>query len=282
MKEFEGKVAVITGGAAGLGKAMAERFAAEGVKLVLADIEQTVLDKTVEEFKAKGVDVIGVQGDVAKPEMLEGLLKTTLDTYGKVNILCSNAGVAGGGVTWETTLADWEWVIGVNLLAVINGIRIFVPQMIKQGDECHIVNTASVAGLTSNPFMATYNVTKHGVVTLSETVHHELKIQGTNIGISVLCPGWVNTNIAESDRNRPAALANENEEITPIGEMLQAQVKQFLIEGLDPSAIGEAVFDAVKNDRFYILTHPEMLPAIQERMEGILEGKDPSYSMVDA
>lgn len=282
MKEFEGKVAVITGGASGLGKAMAERFAAEGVKLVLADIEQSVLDKTVGEFKAAGADVIGVQGDVAKPEMLEALLKTTLDTYGKVNILCSNAGVAGGGVTWETTLADWEWVIGVNLLAVINGIRIFVPQMIKQGDECHIVNTASVAGLTSNPFMATYNVTKHGVVTLSETVHHELKIQGTNIGISVLCPGWVNTGIAESDRNRPAALANENEEITPIGEMLQAQVKQLLVEGLDPSVIGEAVFDAVKNDRFYILTHPEMLPAIQERMEGILEGKEPSFSMVDA
>lgn len=284
MKDFKGKVAVITGGAAGLGKAMAERFAAEGVKLVLADIEQKVLDKTVAEFKAKGVDCIGVVGDVSKEETIKKLLDATLKAYGKVNILCNNAGVASGGVTWERSVKDWEWVLGVNLWSVIHGIHLFVPQMLKQGDECHIVNTASMAGLTSNPFMATYNVTKHGVVTLSETVFQELKLMKANVGVSVLCPAWVKTNIHESERNRPAELteAAAPAKPDPMRAMLEQQVKALIAGGLEPSVIGEAVFNAVKNQTFYILTHEDTIPAIQRRCDEIINRKDPSSLMEQA
>lgn len=282
MKDFKDKVAVITGGAAGLGKAMAERFAAEGVKLVLADIEKPVLDKTVEEFKAKGVDCIGVVGDVAREETIQKLLEETLRAYGKVNILCNNAGVASGGITWERTTKDWEWVLGVNLWSVIHGIRIFIPQMIKQGDECHIVNTASMAGLTSNPFMAPYNVTKHAVVTLSETLFQELQLMKSKIRVSVLCPAWVKTNIHESDRNRPEELREAEEKLDAMGQMLEQQVKELIASGMEPSQIGEAVFDAVKNETFYILTHEDTIDAVRRRMDEIINRKDPTSMMEQA
>lgn len=284
MKDFKDKVAVITGGAAGLGKAMAERFANEGVKLVLADIEKPVLDKTVAEFKSKGVDCIGVVGDVSKEATIQNMLDEALKAYGKVNILCNNAGVASGGKTWERSTKDWEWVMGVNLWSVIHGIRLFVPQMLGQGDECHIVNTASMAGLTSNPFMATYNVTKHGVVTLSETLFQELKLMQTKIGVSVLCPAWVKTNIHESDRNRPADLIDPgaDETVDPMGQMLEAQVKQLIATGLEPAVIGEAVFNAVKDQTFYILTHDDTIPAVQRRMDEIINRKDPTSIMEQA
>lgn len=284
MKDFKGKVAVITGGAAGLGKAMAERFAKEGVKLVLADIEKPVLDKTVAEFKARGVDCIGVHGDVSKEATIQRLLDETLKAYGKVNILCNNAGVASGGKTWERSVKDWEWVLGVNLWSVIHGIHLFVPQMLKQGDECHIVNTASMAGLTSNPFMATYNVTKHGVVTLSETLFQELKLMQSKVKVSVLCPAWVKTNIHESVRNRPAELtdAGAEQRLDPMAQMLEAQVRQLIAGGLDPSVIGEAVFDAVKNETFYILTHEDTIPAVQRRCDEIIHRKDPTSVMEQA
>jgi NAD(P)-dependent dehydrogenase (short-subunit alcohol dehydrogenase family) len=285
MKDFNGAVAVITGGAAGLGKAMAERFAAEGVKLVLADIEKPVLDKTVAEFNARGVPCIGVLGDVSKSETIENLLKTTLDTYGKVNILCNNAGVASGGIMWERSVKDWEWVLGVNLWSVIHGLRLFIPQMLKQGDECHIVNTASMAGLTSNPFMATYNVTKHAVVTLSETVFQELQFAKANIGVSVLCPAWVKTGIAESERNRPTDLTNPgaaSAKPDPISVLLEQQVKALIAGGLEPAQIGQAVFDAVKNRTFYILTHEDTIPAVQRRCDEIVNRKNPTSLMEQA
>lgn len=284
MKDFKDKVAVITGGAAGLGKAMAERFAREGVKLVLVDIEKPVLDATVKEFQSKGVECIGVAGDVSKEETVQRMLDEALKAFGKVNILCNNAGVASGGKTWERSTKDWEWVLGVNLWSVIHGIRLFVPQMLKQGDECHIVNTASMAGLTSNPFMATYNVTKHGVVTLSETLFQELKLLQSKVGVSVLCPAWVKTNIHESDRNRPAELtdAEAEDQIDPMGQMLEAQVRQLIASGLEPSVIGDAVFGAVKDETFYILTHEDTIDAVRRRMDEIINRKDPTSMMEQA
>ena len=277
MESLKEKVAVITGGASGLGLAMAKRFAADGASLVLQDIEPTALEKAVADFKAEGVKAIGVGGDVSKEETLENLLKVTLETYGKANILCNNAGVGSGGLSWELSHKDWEWVIGVDLWSIIHGIRHFVPQMLEQGDECHVVNTASLAGLTSAPMMGPYNVCKHAVVTLSETMYQEMQLLDTKIGVSVLCPAWVNTKIDESDRNRPADMQNaEQKEETQAEQLLQMQIKQFLRDGLDPSVIGEAVYDAVKNNKFYILTHPEFESAIQTRMEDILQKRNPS------
>ena len=279
MKEFRDRVAVVTGAASGIGRGMAERFAREGMKVVLADIEQAALDKTVAEMREAGATVLGVRVDVSKPEDVEALAKRTLDEFGGVHIVCNNAGVGPpGGPVWERTLADWQWVMGVNLWGVINGVRTFVPIMLRQETEGHIVNTASMAGLLSVPMLTIYNVTKHAVVTLSESLQSELAMTGSRIRVSVLCPGFVSTNIADAERNRPAELQNEGGEPEPTGNM-QAQrelTRQLLAAGMSPADVAEKVFNAVRNERFYILTHPEMKGGIRARMENILEERNPS------
>ena len=279
MKEFRDRVAVVTGAASGIGRGMAERFAREGMKVVLADIEQAALDKTVAEMREAGATVLGVRVDVSKPEDVEALAKRTLDEFGGVHIVCNNAGVGPpGGPVWERTLADWQWVMGVNLWGVINGVRTFVPIMLRQETEGHIVNTASMAGLLSVPMLTIYNVTKHAVVTLSESLQSELAMSSSRIRVSVLCPGFVSTNIADAERNRPAELQNEGGEPEPTGNM-QAQrelTRQLLAAGMSPADVAEKVFNAVRNERFYILTHPEMKGGIRARMENILEERNPS------
>lgn len=280
MKDFKGKVAVITGGAAGLGRAMAERFAGEGMKLVLADIEQKVLDQTAKEFHDKGAEVLPVRTDVTKIADLENLAKATYDKFGAAHVLCNNAGVAAAGVMWERSVRDWDWVLGVNLLAVIHGCRLFLPRMIADGHEGHIVNTASMAGLISGPGMSTYNVTKHGVVTLSETLFHELNMSGAKVKVSVLCPAWVNTGIADSARNRPADLENApgTEIKRPMDEMLEKTVKSLLLQSkVTPANVADLVFGAVRDEKFYILPHPEWKDLIKTRMEDILAERNPTY-----
>lgn len=277
MKDFKGKVAVVTGGASGIGRAMAEKFASNGMKLVLADIEQSALDKTAKEMRGKGAEVLPLKTNVANADEMESLLKNTLDAFGKVHIVCNNAGVASAGLCWERTLTDWEWVLGVNLWGVIHGIRLFVPQMLKQGEEGHVVNTASLAGMISGPGMATYNVTKHGVVTLSETLFHELAALGSKVKVSVLCPAWVNTKIGESERNRPAELANDpaSTKRGPMEDILEKTVRQLLISGLTPEEVAGRVFDAIENEKFYILMHPQYTSAVKSRFDAILEGRNP-------
>ncbi len=211
MQEFRDKVAVVTGGASGIGLAMAERFAREGMKLVLADVEKERLDEVTARFQKDGVEVLGVETDVSDAEQMDALGAATLDAFGAAHIVCNNAGVASGGRSWELTTADWRWVIGVNLWGVIHGIRVFAPGLIAQG-EGHIVNTASVAGLLSVPGLGPYSVTKHGVVTLSETLYGELVATGSKVRVSVVCPSWVKTGIFEADRNRPAADSNPETE----------------------------------------------------------------------
>lgn len=279
IEDFKDKVAVVTGGASGIGRAMAERFAQEGMKIVLADIQQDALDKTVEEMKAAGIDVVGFQTDVSKPEAVQELADKTIEHFGKVHVLCNNAGVAVAGATWERTLADWEWVMGVNLYAVIYGIKSFVPIMIKQGEPAHIVNTASLAGLISGPGMATYNVTKHGVVTLSETLFHEFKLGQMKVGVSVLCPAWVKTGIVDSQRNRPDALSGDDKtaKMRPQEAMMEQMVRQFVEKGREPSEIAQLVFEAVRDDKFYILSHPEFMHLVEKRKEDILTGANPTY-----
>jgi NAD(P)-dependent dehydrogenase (short-subunit alcohol dehydrogenase family) len=272
MQTLRGKTAVITGGAAGLGRAMAEAFLAEGCdRLVLADVEMPVLEATSAALRAKGATVVPVRCDVARGEEIEALAERAFGEFGRVDVLCNNAGVSTGGPLWLQTEADWRWVLGVNLWGVIHGVRVFVPRMIAQGGEGHVVNTASMAGLVAPPFMGIYNVTKQGVVALSETLHKDLALAGAEVKVSVLCPGFVRTGIAESERNRPDGSGNPVMANHPMQEMAKAAVAG----GIDPALVGRAVAQAILQERFYILTHQEMLPAFKMRADEILEGRNP-------
>jgi NAD(P)-dependent dehydrogenase (short-subunit alcohol dehydrogenase family) len=277
MKDLAGKVAVVTGAASGIGRALAERFVGAGMKVVLADLERAPLETAVDELRARTGEVVGVPTDVASGAAVEALAAKALEAFGAVHVVCNNAGVALSGRVWEHTVADWDWVLGANLWGVIHGVRVFVPLMLKQGGEGHVVNTASIAGLTSNPFMGVYNVTKHAVVTLSETLHKDLRLSGARIGVSVLCPGFVNTRIADADRNRPAALRNPTE--SPRPPEMEQLVRAALASGMPPAEVAEHVLDAIRTERFYVLTHPEFRARVRERMEDILEGRVPEAAL---
>jgi NAD(P)-dependent dehydrogenase (short-subunit alcohol dehydrogenase family) len=279
MKEFREKVAVVTGAASGIGRAMAERFAAEAMKVVLADIEQQTLAETEREMKAAGATVLAVPTDVSKVTDVEALAKKSIDAFGAVHVLCNNAGVAPpAGMAWEPTLDDWKWGLGVNLWGVIHGIRLFVPIMLRQDTEGHIVNTASIAGLVSTPWSPIYHVTKHAAVTLSETLHHGLVQSGAKLRVSVLCPAWVNTRIMDADRNRPAELRNDPPEATtsPQRAAVEQAVRQLLATGLTSEQVADHVFAAIRDEKFYILTHPEWKDRVRTRMEDILEERNPT------
>ena len=274
MRDFAGKVAVVTGAASGIGLGLATRFAQEGMKVVMADIEEPVLNASVTRLRQQEYDVLGVVTDVSSGASVEALRDKALEAYGKVHIVCNNAGVGGRGasdVIWGATEKDWQWALGVNLWGVIHGVRAFVPRLVAQG-EGHVVNTASVAGLISPPGMGVYNVTKHAVVALSESLHHDLRVQGSPVGVSVLCPAYVPTGIADSERNRPAGLANPAEKSTPQKENLRKAVASGKLSADD---VARAVVAAVKEERFYILTHPRIKGAIRSRMEDVLEERTP-------
>ena len=282
MDNFEGKVAVITGAASGFGLAVAREAAALGMKLVLADVEVDKLEAVSAEF-SKVTDTIAVPTDVSKLEDIEALAVKTLEAFGGVHFLFNNAGVGGaGGSMWETTIKDWEWTINVNVWSIIYGIKTFVPIMLAQDEPSHIVNTASIAGLISGPSMGAYRMSKHSVVTMSETLYHELGQQNAPIGVSVLCPAWVKTGIFESQRNRPDDLKNKDDS-NPYGSdpLIKAQLKhagKSVQESQMPvEKIAEAVFDSMRNDNFYILTHEKFTGAVAIRMKDILtEGRNPT------
>jgi len=276
MKEFRDKVAVVTGAASGIGRALADRFAAEGMKVVLADVEEDALRLAEAEMREKGVDVLGVRTDVSKSEDLEKLAQQTLDAFGAVHIVCNNAGVAGAwGQAWANTLDDWNWIMGVNLWGVIHGVRTFLPIMLEQGEEGHVVNTASLAGLM--PGRGIYGVTKQAVVALSESLYNDLKVMDAKIGVSVLCPGWVDTNIIDAGRNRPAELARTADAITDTQrEQIDSVVRNLLKTGLQPSAVADQVLEAIQEDKLYIITHPEMDFIIKERFDNILSRNNPT------
>jgi NAD(P)-dependent dehydrogenase (short-subunit alcohol dehydrogenase family) len=277
MKDLKDKVAVITGSASGLGLAMAKRFAAEGMKLVLADVEEEPLRRVETELRKAGVPVVGLKTDVSRAHDVERLAEKTLATFGAVHLLCNNAGVAPGGVVWESTAADWEWVLGVNVWGVIHGVRVFLPIMLRQDSECHVVNTASVAGLLSVPNIGAYCVSKHAVVTLTECLYHDLAQRDAKIGVSVLCPAYVPTGIIDSERNRPAQLRNAQRARTPEEQEREEQMRKAVLSGrISAEDVAGRVLDAVKDNRFYILTHPKIKAAIQTRMEDILLERAPT------
>jgi NAD(P)-dependent dehydrogenase (short-subunit alcohol dehydrogenase family) len=252
VQDLHGKVAVVTGGASGIGNALARRFASEGARVVIGDVEAAALERAVSELRASGASVEGVVTDVSDPAQMQALGDAAVAAFGGVHVFCNNAGVGGGGLSWEMPLSTWEWVIGVNLWGVIHGVRTFVPLLMQQS-EAYIVNTASVAGLVAAPFMGPYNASKHAVVAISETLHHELAMSAPQVKVSVLCPGWVNTKIADSARNRPEHL---NEGAAPDADAA-ALLRGFLEQGMAPDDVAVKVLDAMREERFWILTHDE-------------------------
>ncbi len=286
MQRFEGRVAVVTGGASGIGFALGRRFGEAGMKVVLGDVEAPALERAVADLCAAGIEAKGVPCDVTDPAQMEALARAALDAHGAVHVFCNNAGVGGGGLSWETPLSTWEWVLGVNLWGVIHGVRTFVPILLQQ-HEGHIVNTASVAGLVAAPFMGAYNASKHAVVGISETLHHELAITGARVRVSVLCPGWVNTGIAMSERNRPAHLAipEPTAEQAAQGETMREMLQAMIDGGMDPDRVAEQVFEAVREERFWILTHSgedddAWTLAVNRRLESVRDQTDPVLNLL--
>ncbi|HXL74640.1 MAG TPA: SDR family NAD(P)-dependent oxidoreductase [Burkholderiales bacterium] len=271
MKMLEGRVAAVTGAASGLGRAMALAFAGEGMHAALADVDEPGLKDTLNEVQKHGVRAFAMRVDVSRYEEVESFCSKAIAQCGATHVVCNNAGVSPLGAVWENTLADWQWILGVNLWGVIHGVRAFVPRLLAQG-EGHVVNTASVAGLISPPGMGAYNVTKHAVVALSESLYHDLRLRGSPVGVSVLCPAYVPTGIADSERNRPRELLNPGK--SPSKE--EAMLKKAAASGkLSADDVARAVVAAVKEERFYVLTHPRIKGAIRARMEDILDERAP-------
>jgi len=277
MKDLAGRVAVVTGAASGIGRALAGRFAAEGMKVVLADVEEAALARAAGELAAAGASVLPVVTDVARGDQVEALADRAAEAFGAVHLLCNNAGVGLGGLMWEHSVADWEWVLGVNLWGVIHGCRVFVPRMLAHGDQAHVVNTASMAGLVSTPLMSIYNVTKQGVVALSETLAHDLTLRGARVKVSVVCPGFVATRIADAERNRPGARAADDPRHAQFVTMMRAAVAS----GIGAEQVAGDVVDAIRAERFYVITHPPYLKQVRTRMEEILEQRPPTFVMPD-
>jgi NAD(P)-dependent dehydrogenase (short-subunit alcohol dehydrogenase family) len=277
MEDLQGKVAVITGAASGIGRGMAEAFVDAGMKLVLADIEEPVLQATARTLRDAGADVHAVPIDVSKPEQIERLAMETLRKYGVVHVVCNNAGISlRTSSSWESTLDDWSWIVGVNLMSVVYGHRTFLPIMIEQGTEGHIVNTASFVGLVPGG-NTPYAVTKAGVVALSEGAYLELQFRQSKIGVSVLCPAFVDTNIIQSQRNRPKELSDtapvvRTPETEVFAEWFQSQIKH----GLKPREVGDQVLAAIRARQFYILTHPNFTPVLEQRMKRIVASENPA------
>jgi NAD(P)-dependent dehydrogenase (short-subunit alcohol dehydrogenase family) len=281
MKNFQSRVAVITGGAGGFGREFANIGARLGMKLVLADVQQDALDKAKSELEAQGAQVLAIRCDVRKAEDVQALADATMNRFDAVHLVFNNAGVGSGGLIWENSQADWEWVLGVNLWGVIHGVRIFTTLMLEcakkeDGYEGHIVNTASMAGLLNAPNMGIYNVSKHAVVSLSETLYHDLQLINAPVGASVLCPYFVPTGISHSERNRPDELKGDN---APTASQVAAQAvseKAVSSGKVTAAQVAERTFDAIRDNSFYIYSHPHALGNVQTRMEDIVLQRNPS------
>ena len=285
MFEFEGKVAVITGAASGFGRAFAEKGASLGMKLVLADVNPEALAQTVDALRAGGAEAIGVPTDVSDAAQVEALAQAALDAFGKVHLLFNNAGVGSGGFLWESTANDWAWVFNVNVMGVAHGVRAFTPIMLRQNEPAHIVNTASVAGLLSPPAMGIYNASKHAVVSLTETLYHDLQLaqagstEGGTVGCSLLCPAFVPTGIADAERARPADLRNDSRPTRSqiaAGKQLQRAVQSGKLTAAD---VAEITFEAIAARRFYIVTHPGIMATVKLRHEDIEQLRNPTDPM---
>ena len=311
MQTLEGKVAVVTGAASGIGRGLAGRFAAEGMRVVLADIEEPALARAVDELRADGAEAVGVPTDVSQPASVEALADSAFDTYGAVHVVCNNAGVAAvsdwgalrpGGAPaplWEHDLESWHWTFGVNFWGVVHGVRTFVPRLLDQGEQAHIVNTGSVLGFHGGPDLAIYGATKFAVVRLSEALHLQLRQLDAPIHVSVLCPGMVHTRSYDAERNRPAALSGalsgtlaatpdatlaatldatpeaEPEAEPGYRERQRAVERRAAADGMTPAEVAAHVVEAIHERRFYVFTHDDADAPIRERVQRILERRNP-------
>jgi NADP-dependent 3-hydroxy acid dehydrogenase YdfG len=276
MQHFTNQVAVITGAASGFGREFARQAAALGMKLALADIQPEALETVATELRANGAEVLALRTDVSQAADMESFAEAVFAQFGRVHLLFNNAGVAAGGLLWENTARDWEWVLGVNLWSVVHGIRLFVPRMIAQGDDCHVVNTASAAGLISAPLLGVYNVSKHAVVTLSETLYHDLRQVRAHVGVSVLCPAFVNTGISQSHRNRPPALRDA---APPTQSQLLAQSitsKAVQSGRLTAAEVVAQTFACVEAGQFYCIPHKGTLASVEVRAQDIMALRNPT------
>ncbi|WP_429030766.1 SDR family NAD(P)-dependent oxidoreductase [Bradyrhizobium sp. I1.14.4] len=273
MRELAGKAAFVTGAASGIGLSMATAFAREGMKVMLADIETGALDKAVEALRASGADVQGVVCDVADAGSVDGAAQASFLAFGKIHVLCNNAGVAAGGGIDPISVDDWRWVVDVNLMGVVHGIRTFLPHIRSHGEGGHIVNTASMAGMNAGLGLSPYAATKFAVVAISEGLAVQLRPLG--IGVSVLCPSYVRTRIGESGRNRPEHYG-ATRQLDPASPMaaIVAEISRRLEAGLDPASVAARVLTAIRDDQLYIFTHPGMRAEVEDRFSAILAAMD--------
>jgi NAD(P)-dependent dehydrogenase (short-subunit alcohol dehydrogenase family) len=282
MKNFKGRTAVVTGAGSGFGLEVSRLAAGRGMKLVLVDVQQDALDRAAAEMRGLGADVLASKVDVSKAAEMAALGAATLARFGAPHLVFNNAGIGAGGLIWENTLKDWEWVLGVNVMGVVHGVHVFTPMMLDAakkdpGYEGHIVNTASMAGLLNAPNMGVYNVSKHAVVSLSETLYQDLRLVTDQIGASVLCPFFVPTGITASDRNRPDALRDAGAKPTRSQLIGKAMSEKAVSSGKVTAAeVAGFVMDAVENGRFYVYSHPRSLASVQTRMEDIVQGRNPT------
>jgi NAD(P)-dependent dehydrogenase (short-subunit alcohol dehydrogenase family) len=275
VKELHGKVAVITGGGSGIGRSLALAFAGQGMKVVLADVNEVSMRAVEAELAEGGTEVLPVVCDTSLEADVHRLAQATLDRFGAAHVLCNNAGVAGKGDPWSGPMSSWDWVVGINLYGVIHGIRAFLPIMQDQG-EGHIVNTASMAGLIALPGAAAYNATKTAVVAVSEGLFLEMKGIGSPVGVSVLCPGFVRTNLLTGQQWQDRLGPEPPMTTSPVGQMIETILAEGVENGVDPDGIAAQVLDAVLTERFWILTHPEMRQAPVERMQRAAAQENPA------
>jgi NAD(P)-dependent dehydrogenase (short-subunit alcohol dehydrogenase family) len=277
LQEFTGRVAVVTGAASGIGRALAEAFAAERMKLVLADVEAEALARAAQALRSRGAEVLAVATDVSLADEVQRLAERTLEAFGAVHVVCNNAGVFTSGLCWETPIEDYAWLLGVNVWGVIHGIRSFVPILLEQGDEGHVVNTASMAAVTGMPFTAAYHMSKHAVLALSESLHHELRMRGARIGVTALCPELVATGIAESERNRPARHAASERAASPARELVEKALREGVARGVAPAQIARRALSAIREGRFYALSEGDgWRAACETRCEDVRLARNPS------
>lgn len=277
MKDFNGRVAVITGGASGIGLGMARAFGQRGMKLVLADVDAATLDGAVEELKAEGIETVGQTCDVSELEQVEALAEFTMSTHGAVHLLCNNAGVGLTTSTMNINLKDWKWIIDVDLWGPIFGVKVFCPLIEAQG-EGHICSTSSMAGLTSSRSLGAYNVAKHGVVALMSTLERELRSRKSNVTASVLCPGPISTNISSNSvKTRPEKENKRKRAETPeskaIAERKMQKIQALLEEGMQPIEVGNLVADSIQDNKFWILTHPQWTPTLERELAAMQEDR---------
>lgn len=287
LSDFKNKTAVVTGAGSGFGLECARLGARLGMNLALADVQQDALDRASAELQAEGAQVLAVRLDVSKADAVEALGRAVAARFGVPHLVFNNAGVAANGLIWETSVQDWEWVLGVNLMGVVHGVRVFTPMMLQaaRADPSyrgHIVNTASMAGLLAPPNMGVYNVSKHAVVGLTETLYQDLSLVTDQIGASVLCPFFVSTGISQSHRNRPADPAVQASKPTRSQLIGQAMSDKAVGSGkVSASDVAHMVFDAVAANRFYIYSHPKALKSVQTRMEDVLQTRNPTDPFID-